>query len=822
MAARKKKELTPQQGVEKVLAEREKSRTIYFPVRHFSPVCAWHLKKLIHEVQPVGVLVEGPEDATELIEYMVHEDTRAPFTIFSSYVDKKNLFGLNGTLSPSEDVPARYRGWWPMTEYCPEYVALKEGAAVGAKLGFIDIPLPGTIPFNHVPRQEINQVVEDRHLAESQYFDALRRGQRRRSFDEFWNANFEVAGFSSDTDQFMKAVLLFAWCARFAGVDPNAEDPYAALEADGTLAREAHMKYCLDAFLKENPEGTVIVVTGAFHSVALPTTKKKKAKYKKDANLETLLTSHSYHALAHLYSLNRLPNYGQVVWDQMQGQIEQPFNAAALQLAIQVMRDARSHDEGVSTADAVGTYKAALNLATLRGNGEVTLEDLGDAVQMGYVKGDRRIKGTVIEKSTREILIGTRLGRVTSAAGQAPLIRDYYEQCRAYKLDITGVSKTVRCDIHKQEAHRLKSAFLHQANHLSVPMFGVLDSGGWNSTYSHYKGPDLVTGENMHLIGETWAVRWQEKVDDRLLELSDRGSGVAAAAGDLLKEQLIAAQGNAEDTTRLLLKCAQMMLLDLFDDVLDAVEDAIVVDAAFDHLVKALSDFVVLHTYRDALATQGHARMLNTIVTVYNRALGVLPGIANADSSGANDQTKLLLDRLQSLVRISLTFEGTDLDRVHLIERIHEMVGDPDGAPILRGAGFGILFSFGATREKVVTRELSGYLMGPPERVVQAGAFLEGLFMSSKSIFMGSPRLLRAINQVLAELDWDTFRILLPDLRRAFTQFIPSEIDQISVKVSEEIGLDEAPSPDEPVPEALQRVSAQADARVTALLDQWI
>ena len=137
-------------------------------------------------------------------------------------------------------------------------------------------------------------------------------------------------------------------------------------------------------------------------------------------------------------------------------------------------------------------------------------------------------------------------------------------------------------------------------------------------------------------------------------------------------------------------------------------------------------------------------------------------------------------------------------------------------------AGFGILFSFGATREKVVTRELSGYLMGPPERVVQAGAFLEGLFMSSKSIFMGSPRLLRAINQVLAELDWDTFRILLPDLRRAFTQFIPSEIDQISVKVSEEIGLDEAPSPDEPVPEALQRVSAQADARVTALLDQWI
>ena len=64
--------------------------------------------------------------------------------------------------------------------------------------------------------------------------------------------------------------------------------------------------------------------------------------------------------------------------------------------------------------------------------------------------------------------------------------------------------------------------------------------------------------------------------------------------------------------------------------------------------------------------------------------------------------------------------------------------------------------------------------------------------------------------------------LLLPDLRRAFTQFIPSEIDDISERVSEEIGIDEAPDPNQPVPEGVVRVSAHADERVRKLLEGWV
>jgi hypothetical protein len=39
----------------------------------------------------------------------------------------KNELGRNGVLSPAEDVPARYRGWWPFPDSAPSWPALRAG-----------------------------------------------------------------------------------------------------------------------------------------------------------------------------------------------------------------------------------------------------------------------------------------------------------------------------------------------------------------------------------------------------------------------------------------------------------------------------------------------------------------------------------------------------------------------------------------------------------------------------------------------------------------------------------------------------------------------
>ncbi|MCA9537595.1 MAG: hypothetical protein KC620_01830 [Myxococcales bacterium] len=802
------------EGVDLLLAD---EAVVWFPVKHYSPACALHVERLIAALNPAAVLVEGPDDATALIPWIVHADTAPPLTIFSAYADHKNVYGMNGVLSPAEDMPARFRSWWPLTAFCAEFTALRAGHAVGAELAFIDLPLPARIPLHHARRGEETEVVGDHHLATSAYFEALRRKQRRRSFEEFWQANFEAGGLRADSKRFRRAVLTFAWCARYAGTEPGAAKPGDdhPLDRDGTLTREAHMRWHIDRAVKTAAGRPVVVVTGAFHSVALPFTKAAKAKVKADKQLETLVTPYSFAALARLYSMARTPGYEQAVYTAAAVGEARPYDAAAMRLLVEVMRRARERNEGVSTADAIGAWHAARALASLRGNAEVTAFDLLDAAQMGYVKGDHRLVGGAIRKATHEVLIGHAHGHLTPEAGILPILGDFYAQAKAHRLDLTGVEKTVRLDLHRQRKHREKSAFLHQCDLLAVPVFGALGHGG---DIPHFKGPDPIAGTDLHLISETWAVRWRETVDDRLVELADRGASLAEAAGAELRGQAANARDDAAASTALLLRCARMLLLDLFDDLLDAVEQAIEADASFTHLVDALNHFVVLHAYRDALATKGHDRLLGTIAALFIKAVRVLPGVAHTDADGLPG----VLDRVRTLARFAVTFDAVALDRALLLDALARIAEDDEATAALRGAAYGVLHGFGAARERVIAAALLGYLRSTETRALQAGGFLDGLFQSARSVFLRSPRLMQAINDALATLEWQTFKTLLPDLRRAFTQFIPSELDRISVRVAAEIGLDERPDPDAPLPEPLVRLAAAADARVAAALEGWL
>ena len=54
------------------------ARVVYFPVRHHSPACAWHIDRLIRDLRPDAVLIEGPRDASPLLPLILHKKTRFP------------------------------------------------------------------------------------------------------------------------------------------------------------------------------------------------------------------------------------------------------------------------------------------------------------------------------------------------------------------------------------------------------------------------------------------------------------------------------------------------------------------------------------------------------------------------------------------------------------------------------------------------------------------------------------------------------------------------------------------------------------------------
>src|SRR5229473_928683 len=94
-----------------------------FGVRHLSPAAAWHLRQLLDRVRPKLVLIEGSDDADELISHIVSPKSKLPIAI----------------LAYTADAPVR-TFVYPLATYSPEYQALVWCQENKAKARFMDLP----------------------------------------------------------------------------------------------------------------------------------------------------------------------------------------------------------------------------------------------------------------------------------------------------------------------------------------------------------------------------------------------------------------------------------------------------------------------------------------------------------------------------------------------------------------------------------------------------------------------------------------------------------------------------------------------------------
>src|SRR5436309_7597301 len=94
-----------------------------FGVRHLSPAAAWHLRQLLNRVRPKLVLIEGSDDADDLIPHIVSPKSKLPIAI----------------LAYTTDAPVR-TFVYPLATYSPEYQALIWCQEHKAKARFMDLP----------------------------------------------------------------------------------------------------------------------------------------------------------------------------------------------------------------------------------------------------------------------------------------------------------------------------------------------------------------------------------------------------------------------------------------------------------------------------------------------------------------------------------------------------------------------------------------------------------------------------------------------------------------------------------------------------------
>ena len=736
---------------------------LYYPVRHHSPACAWHLERAMERYRPELVLVEGPENANDLIPILASPQTRAPVALYYAYRDDAGL--LRGADAQEEGQPPETHAcYYPFLDPSPELAALRLAERLGIPARFMDLPygeiLAATRAGAGLRREEVAvSYTGEGFLSPALLWKSVCEKTGVRDFEEFWEKYYESRGLSLSTEEFVRQVN--AWCVLARGNTPRQE-----MEEDGCLAREAHMA----RRIREAGQsyGRILVVAGGFHLWGLlhPEEEAERPAIPRDSQTvyPVRYSEPAADALSGYVSGMPAPAFYRKLWERLHEEetAARAWDGVVLDTLVRCGRRLRARGETLSAYDEQCALRQARGLAALRGKEAPGLYELQDGVLSAFVKGEANLAGCEPLRLLREINTGNRVGELCRTDLVPPLVQDFARQCRKYRLRQDSADRQeVTLEIFSKPRHRAESRFLHQ----SV----FLDCG-----YARRdRGPDLLGGAGRNLIREHWVCRWSAGVETALMEHAVWGSTVAEASAGLLRRRLAEAS-RAADGASLVMQGFLMGLGDTADAMAHRLEELLLTDGDFSSLCRACGAINTLDAWQEQYGERGSYAYAALLRQCFARILQLLPSMAAVDDRGA----EAMQEDCQLLYEITARPAFADL-RAALLEALEELVGQEPIHPALHGAALGLLYGGAPEKKELAVRAAAGYLRGTHDQKLRAASFLQGLFRTARDLLLVDGVQLASVDALLCELGDEEFLALLPQLRLAFSYFTPTETSRL-------------------------------------------
>jgi hypothetical protein len=786
---------------------------VYFPIRHHSPACAFHLEWLIRDQRPQSILIEGPAAFTSLIPLVLHPGTRAPFAIYTSFAEEEPQADQGPEKPAALRGPPRHAAYYPFCDYSPELVALRVGSELGAALRFVDLDYPDQIHAERNIVQEaaaprVESLLAERHFKRSRFLQSLARRAGCRDHNDLWDHLFEtrldgkwgnevLEGWSaeksvsseakqSNTPSLHSSVSAFmhdvaAWC-HFARADATAEE----LEADGTLAREAAMAAAIREELSKGSK-PIVVVTGGFHTVVLPQLVNagsgpvSKAKRKKEETLDCLIR----YGFEQLDALNGYaagmpsPFYYDQVWHALKrDHSADAFGELAARILVDLGQLTRRKKMAValSPADEIAALEQTRRLAMLRGHPGPMREDLLDGIRSCFVKGSMDAEGEVVLGLARHILGGSSIGEVPAEAGVPPLVADFRDTAQKLRLNIKdSVRRKASLNLYRKAAHRQSSRFFHSLSFLEVPFAAMA------------AGPDFVKGVGLERLFEHWDYQWTPQTESRLVEASIYGASVEEAAANRLARAITDLETTgrgrcAAEAVGMLVQACRMGLHRHTARLLALIRAQVNEDPSLTSLTTALNQLVLLWESREPLEAHRLTEIPALIRAAYQRACYLLQNLADTPAEAANEILGSLI-AIRDLLRSSASGEQA-LDESLFYDPLARVLLEPRCPALLIGGIAGLLYGAARLEETVLFRLLAGSLNAASAQAGDQTAFLIGLLRACRELAWRQVALVEAVEKLLASWNEEEFIQRIPHLRMAFADLTPREADQVAAVVA--------------------------------------
>lgn len=651
----------------------------------------------------------------------------------------------------------------------------------GVPARFIDLPygeiLIGTAKDQGLRTGGEKQTYNDDYLlSRSEYLRRLCEKTGLRTFEEFWEKYFEIGGLFQETGEFVR--LMSTECGLTRAYSTKEE-----LEAEGCLLRERYMAQQIAEASKTYQK--ILVVTGGFHTYGLmellEPEKSGSVRYtgkpvklhalaEKDQGVYPIAYSmEATDALNGYASGMQSPGFYQQVWERL-SKWEGPDGAyadAVLHQLVSAGRQARRKKEPLSSYDIICALTMAKGLAALRGKQEPGLYELRDAALSSFVKGECNPSTDQPLRILQELNTGKQTGSLCQDADRPPLILDFEEQCRKYRLKIQGAGKQeVTLELFTKGRHLAMSRFFYQME--------LLETGFARRT----KGADLLNRKDQSRIREVWTYRFSGSVLAALVDVSMLGGTVAEAARTRLIRQFQASQ-SSQEAARLLAQGFLMGFLEEQAGMGVHIREVLMEDGDFFSLTKGFSHLRMLYELQDLYQVKDSIELEELIGICFQKIVQLLPSMAQIKE----EQQQECMESCLSLYQMTGRTGFTEFRPV-LFDAFERLLKKPEIVPGLEGTVLGLLYGHDSRYEEQIRRAASGYLQGTDDMQMKSAAFLRGLFYTARDFVFVQEGFLEMIDGLLGGLSAEAFMKLLPELRQAFGYFTPLEVDRIAGKAA--------------------------------------
>jgi Family of unknown function (DUF5682) len=727
--------------------------TTILGIRHHGPGSARSVLDELERLQPDALLVEGPSDASGLIDLIADPRMRPPVALL--------------VYAPDEP---RVATFYPMAEFSPEWVALRWALEHGVPARFIDLAAGAQFAVEKAAFQrrmaeaakaadstEAADATEDADDGAGEGEDAsdtpaaeeirhdplseLAKAAGEEDGERFWDRLVESR---RDPGDLFAAVSEAMTAVR--GALPEGESL--------TLQREAAMRRGIRDATKQGFT-SIAVVCGAWHAPAL---EQLPPAAQDDRTLRTLPKAMKTAAAWVPWTFDRLAaesGYGAGV--ESPGWYAHLWSGAE-PLAVSWMARVAAlfREEGLdaSAAHLVEAVRLAETLAAMRGRTVPSLTELNEAVRACLAMGSDLPLKLVRDR----LIVGQVMGETPPDAPVAPLAADLEQLTRRLRMRPEPGQKTIDLDL-RSHTDRARSHLLHRLGILGVHWGQTQEVRGKSGTFH-----------------EVWALAWQPECVIDLVAASRFGNTIEEAASN----RSIDAANAADELPALTSLIEAVLLADLpkaIELVVDRIGDVAAVGADVPALMDALPPLARVLRYGNVRGTDATA--VSTVVD--GLVARVCIGLSSAAPSLDDDAAATFASQIDGVHGAIALLDDAE-DRAAWRESLLRLIDQEGLHGLVAGRATRLLLDEGVIDSADAARRMRLALSPGADPAVGAG-WVEGFLRDSGTILLHDQGLFETIDRWVTDMPKEAFDNVLPLLRRTIATFSVPERRSIGERI---------------------------------------